>query len=72
MNQTHYDEVVDETNTTVLSDSANDARIGSNCSPELEPLRTLESNSGSWEMYLTKRFRDSERAQRGEANHIYI
>ncbi|PWZ55544.1 hypothetical protein Zm00014a_033569, partial [Zea mays] len=42
---------IDETNTAVPSDSADDARIGSNCSPELspelEPPRTSTSNTGS-------------------------
>jgi hypothetical protein len=51
MNRTHCDEALDETNAAVSLDSANDARIGSNCSPELspklEPLRTSASNSGS-------------------------
>jgi hypothetical protein len=51
MNRTHCDEALDETNATVSLDSADDARIGSNCSselsPELEPLRTSASNSGS-------------------------
>jgi hypothetical protein len=50
-NRTRPDEVLDETNASVPSDSADDARIGSNCSPELspelEPLRTSASNTGS-------------------------
>jgi hypothetical protein len=37
MNRTHCDEAFDDTNTTVLSDSTDDARIKSNCSPELLP-----------------------------------
>jgi hypothetical protein len=37
MNRTCPDEALDETNTAVPSDSADDARIGSNCSPELSP-----------------------------------
>jgi hypothetical protein len=36
-NQKYRDEALDETNATVLSDSANDAQIESNCSPDLEP-----------------------------------
>jgi hypothetical protein len=44
-------EALDETNAAVPSDSADDARIGSNCSadlsPELEPPRTSASNTGS-------------------------
>jgi hypothetical protein len=51
MNRTRCDEALDETNATVPSDSADDARIGSNCSPdlspELEPPRTSTSNTGS-------------------------
>jgi hypothetical protein len=50
-NRTHCDEALDETNAAVLSDFADDARIGSNCSSDLssklEPLRTSSSNSGS-------------------------
>jgi hypothetical protein len=51
INRTRCDEALDETNAAVPSDSAYDARIGSNCSPELspelEPLRTPASNTGS-------------------------
>ncbi|PWZ28452.1 hypothetical protein Zm00014a_028481 [Zea mays] len=51
MNRTRCDEAFDETNAAVPSDSADDARIGSNCSPELspelEPPRTSASNTGS-------------------------
>jgi hypothetical protein len=47
MNRTRLDEALDETNTAVPSNSADDAQIGSNCSSELEPLRTLVSNTGS-------------------------
>jgi hypothetical protein len=75
-NRTHQDEALDETNAAVLSDSADDARIGSNCSPELspelEPLRSSVSNSGSWELNLRKLFCDSECARWGEAGLIYI
>jgi hypothetical protein len=50
-NRTRCDEALDETNATVSSDSADDAGIGSNCSPELslelEPLRTSASNTES-------------------------
>jgi hypothetical protein len=49
--RTRPDDALDETNAAVPSDSADDARIGSNwspeLSPELEPLRTLASNTGS-------------------------
>jgi hypothetical protein len=44
-NQKYRDEALDETNATVLSDSANDAQIESNCSPDLEPPWTSASNS---------------------------
>jgi hypothetical protein len=47
MNRTRFDEALDETNTGVTSDSADDARIGSNCSLELEPPRTSASNTVS-------------------------
>jgi hypothetical protein len=51
MNQMRCDEALDETNAAVPSNSADDARIGSNCSPklstELEPPRTSASNTGS-------------------------
>jgi hypothetical protein len=50
-NRMRCDEALDETNAAVPSDSADDARIGSNCSPELspelEPPRTSASNTGS-------------------------
>jgi hypothetical protein len=50
-NRTRCDKAFDETNAAVPSDSADDARIGSNCSPELspelEPPRTSASNTGS-------------------------
>jgi hypothetical protein len=46
-NRTRPDEALDDTNAAVPSDSAENARIGSNCSPELEPLRTSTSNTGS-------------------------
>jgi hypothetical protein len=50
-NRTRCDEALDETNAAVPSDSANDARIGNNCSPELspelEPPWTSASNTGS-------------------------
>jgi hypothetical protein len=72
MNRIRLNEVLDETNATVPSDSAAYAQIGSNCSPELEPLRTSVSNSRSWEMNLGKRFYDLERARRREVGHIYI
>jgi hypothetical protein len=51
-NRRLWDEALDETNAAVPSDSADDARIESNCSPkllsELEPSRTSASNSGSF------------------------
>jgi hypothetical protein len=46
-NRTRCDEVLDETNAAVPSDLVDDAGIGSNCSPELEPPRTSASNTGS-------------------------
>jgi hypothetical protein len=50
-NRTRFDEALDETNAAVPSDSGDDVRIGSNCSPELspelEPPRTSASNTGS-------------------------
>jgi hypothetical protein len=50
-NRTRCDEILNETNAAVPSDSADDARIGSNClpelSPELEPPRTSASNTRS-------------------------
>jgi hypothetical protein len=51
MNRTRLDEALDEANALLSLDSADDARIGNNCSselwPELEPLRTSTSNSRS-------------------------
>jgi hypothetical protein len=41
-NRMHCDEALDETNAVVPSDSADDARIESNCSPELEPLPNFD------------------------------
>jgi hypothetical protein len=67
MNRRHQDEALGETNAAVPSDSADDARIGSNCSLELGPLRTSASNSGRWGMNLRKPFCDSKHARRGEA-----
>jgi hypothetical protein len=46
MNRKHRDEALDETNAAVPSDSADDARIESNYSPELELFRTSAINSG--------------------------
>jgi hypothetical protein len=75
-NQRHQDEALDETNTMVPLDSADDAWIESNCSSELsqelEPTRTSASNSGSFRSKLGKWFRNSERAQREDSNHLYI
>jgi hypothetical protein len=50
----HRDEALDDTNVVVSLDSADDTQIGSNCSLELEPLRTSASNSGSGELNLRK------------------
>jgi hypothetical protein len=61
-NRRHRDEALDETNKAVPSDSAYDARIESNYSPELEPSRTSANNSGSFGPKLGKGFRNSERA----------
>jgi hypothetical protein len=59
-NQTHRDEALDETNTVVPSDFDDDARIGSNCSPELpselKQLHASVSNSGRWGMNVRKPF----------------
>jgi hypothetical protein len=75
-NRTHCDEALDKTNAAVPSDSADDARIGSNCSPELSPElelpRTSASNTGSLGLDLEKTFRVLERALRDEARHVYI
>jgi hypothetical protein len=65
-------EALDETNAAVPSDSADDARIGSNCSLELKPPRTSANNTGSLGLDLKKPFRVLERARRDEAGHIYI
>jgi hypothetical protein len=75
-NRKHRDEALDETNIVVLSDFTNNARIETNCSPELspklEPLRTSASNSRNCGSNLGKRFRDLERARREGSSHIYI
>jgi hypothetical protein len=59
-NQKHWDEALDEMNAVVPSDSTDDARIESNCSPEmspeLEPSRTSASNPGSCGSKLGKGF----------------
>jgi hypothetical protein len=63
-NQKHQDEALDEMNTAVPSDSTDDTRIKSKCSPELspelslelEPFRTSASNSGSFGSKLGKWF----------------
>jgi hypothetical protein len=71
----HLDKALDETNAAVPSDSADDARIESNCSSELsselEPSRTSASNYGSFRSKLGKGFRNSERARWEDSNHIY-
>jgi hypothetical protein len=51
-NWKHRDEALDETNAAVPSDSADDARIKSNCSPELKHLRTSASDSRSFRSNL--------------------
>jgi hypothetical protein len=63
---------LDETNATVPSDSANEAQIESNCSPELKSSRTSASNSGSCGSKLGKGFQNFERARREGSSHIYI
>jgi hypothetical protein len=75
-NQRHWDEALGETNAAIPPNSADDARIGSNCSPELpsklEPSRTSASNSGSFGFRLGMGFRNSERARREDSSHLYI
>jgi hypothetical protein len=70
-NLKHQDEAFDETNAAVLSDFANDARIESNCSLELEPPQSSASNFRICGSNLGKRFQDLERAQREGSSHIY-
>jgi hypothetical protein len=70
-NRMHCAKALDEKIAVVSSNSADDSQIESNCSSELEPLRTLASNSGSCELNLRKSFGALERARRGEARHIY-
>jgi hypothetical protein len=41
-NRTCPNKALDETNAAVPSDFADDARIGSNCSPDLEPLPNFD------------------------------
>jgi hypothetical protein len=66
----------DKTNAVVPSESANNARIESNCSPEWSPELELSwtsaSNCGSCGSKLEKRFWNLERARRQDSNHIYI
>jgi hypothetical protein len=51
-NRRHQDEALDETNATIPSNSAEDTRIESKCSPELSSswnhLRTSANDSGSF------------------------
>jgi hypothetical protein len=71
-NRRHQDEDLDMTNAAVPSDSANDARIESNYSPELSQeleLRRASRNCGS---KLGRWFRNLERARRESSSHIYI
>jgi hypothetical protein len=56
INRRYRDEVLDETNAAVLSDSVDEARIESNCSPELEPCRTTANNSGTFASNLRMEF----------------
>jgi hypothetical protein len=56
INRKHRDEALDETNAVVLSYFTNDARIESNCLPELESPRTSVSNSGNCGSNLGRRF----------------
>jgi hypothetical protein len=73
-NRRHRHEALDETNTVVPSDSADKARIKSNCSselsPELEPFQTSASNFGSFRSRLEMGFQNSERARREDSSHI--
>jgi hypothetical protein len=62
-NRRHRGEAFNETNAAALSDSVDDARIESNCSPELEPSRTSVSHFGSFGSRLGMGFRISERAR---------
>jgi hypothetical protein len=62
-NQKHRDEALDETHAAVPSDSANDAWIESNCSPELESSRSSVSDSGGFGSRLRMGFRFSEWAR---------
>jgi hypothetical protein len=75
-NQKHRDEVLDDTNVAVLSDSANNAWIKSNCSlelsPELEPSQTSASIPRIVDRNWGKRFRGLEGARREGSSHIYI
>jgi hypothetical protein len=71
-NRWHRDEALDVTDAAVPLDSAEDARIESNYSWELEPSQTLASNSGSYGFSLEKGVRNSERARREDSSHIYI
>jgi hypothetical protein len=76
MNQKHRDEVLDDTNVAVLSDSANNAWIKSNCSlelsPQLEPSQTSASIPRIVDQNWGKRFRGLEGARREGSSHIYI
>jgi hypothetical protein len=76
MNRTYCDKALDETNATVPSDSADDARIGSNCSlelsPELEPLPNFGEQFRELEIESGKPFCVLEWARRGETRHVYI
>jgi hypothetical protein len=71
-NRRHQNEALDETNTMVPSDSTDDTLIESNRLSELEPSRTLMSNSVSFGSKLGMGFLNSERARRENSSHIYI
>jgi hypothetical protein len=49
-NRRHQDEALDETKAAVPSNSIDDARIESNCSPELEPPPNFGERF--WELWI--------------------
>jgi hypothetical protein len=75
-NRTHCDKALAETNVAVPSDSADDAQIGSNyspeLSPELEPLPNFGDQFRELGIEYGKPFRALERARREQAGHVYI
>jgi hypothetical protein len=76
INRRYQDEALNETNAVVPSNSVDDARIESNCSPELPPeletSRTSVSNSGSIRSRLGMEFRISKRTRWEDSSYIYI